>query len=88
MEGTDRVSSREPTPDLMVEREEARVRIEAAFAELPAPQREAVLLFDLEGWSHARIAESLGTSEAMSRQHLMLGRRALRRLLEEKEPIP
>jgi DNA-directed RNA polymerase specialized sigma24 family protein len=42
------------------------------------------LLFDLEGWSHAEIAASLGTSEAMSRQHVMLGRRKLRQLLTSK----
>lgn len=82
----DRVPSSHLTPDVVMEREEERTRIGAALAKLPAPQREAVLLFDLADWSHARIAESLGTSEAMSRQHLMLGRRALRRLLTGKEP--
>ena len=88
MEAADRLSSSAPTQDLVVEREEESTRIAAALSKLSEPQRQAVLLFDLEGWSHGRIAESLGTSEAMSRQHLMLGRRALRGLLTGKEPTP
>lgn len=74
-----------PGPDIRVERADLAERLEQAMRQLSAEQREAVILFDMEGWSHGEIAALLETSEAMSRQHLMLGRRRLRELLEGKE---
>ena len=77
----------EPRPgaDRRVEARDEAARLDRALRQLSREQREAVLLFDLEGWSHAEIAGLLDTSEAMSRQHLMLGRRRLRQLLEPLE---
>jgi RNA polymerase sigma-70 factor (ECF subfamily) len=40
-----------------------------------------VLLHDLDGWTHESIAESIGTSSGMSRQHLFHARKRLRALL-------
>lgn len=71
-------------PDENVQTAEAITALNAALELLTPEQRQAVLLFDLEGWSHAEIAASLETTEAMSRQHLMLGRRELRHLLKQK----
>lgn len=79
------IASRTAPPDARAERLELRMRLERALARLSVEQRQAVLLFDLEGWSHAEVATLLETSEAMSRQHLMLGRRRLRELLTNKE---
>ena len=62
-------------------RSELRGRISDALGTLSAPQRTAVLLHDLEGWTHSEIATELRTSEGMSRQHLFNGRRRLRELL-------
>lgn len=59
-------------------RGELRGRLEAALARLSDTQREVVLLHDLYGWKHAEIAEAMGISEGMSRQHLMAARRRLR----------
>ena len=70
-------------PERNVEADEELRALQSAMEKLSSEQRQAVLLFDLEGWSHAEIAESLGTTEAMSRQHLMLGRRRLRMLLSK-----
>jgi RNA polymerase sigma-70 factor (ECF subfamily) len=70
-----------PDAHRRLEQAELGAALQAALGQLTAEQRQAVLLFDLEGWSHADIAASLGTSEAMSRQHLMLGRRRMRELL-------
>ena len=75
-------------PDVRAEQADVAARLERALACLSLEQREAVVLFDIEGWSHGEIAILLETSEAMSRQHLMLGRRRLRQLLEEKEKAP
>jgi RNA polymerase sigma-70 factor (ECF subfamily) len=74
-----------PGPDTNAERLELRERLERGLMRLSTEQREAVVLFDMEGWSHGAIATFLETTEAMSRQHLMLGRRRLRQLLEGKE---
>lgn len=49
-----------------------------ALETLSPVQREIVLLHDLDGWSHAELAEALGLSEVHCRQHLFTARRALR----------
>lgn len=71
-----------------LERQELAGRLESALAALTPMQREVVLLHDVEGLSHRQIAEQVGCSEVMSRQHLFVARRALRaelgaELLEE-----
>ncbi len=58
-----------------------RKRLLAALEKLSEPQREVVLLHDLEEWTHAEIAASLDISEVMSRQHLFVARRLLRQHL-------
>jgi RNA polymerase sigma-70 factor, ECF subfamily len=60
---------------------ELRLELESALTELSEIQREVVLLNDMEGWKHREIAEALGISEGMSRQHLMGARRAMRERL-------
>lgn len=79
------VASDRRGPDRLAEDADARSRIDAALRRLSPEQRQVVLLFDLEGWSHAEIAALLETTEAMSRQHLMLGRRRMRQLLGSEE---
>ena len=85
----DSVSAAAPeNPATDTERAELRGALQSALAELSELQRQVVLLHDLEGLKHREIAESLGISEGMSRQHLMTARRALRerlgsRLLKE-----
>jgi RNA polymerase sigma-70 factor (ECF subfamily) len=74
-----------PGPERNAEAEDEFRALDAAMQKLSSEQRQVVLLFDLEGWSHAEIAASLDTTEAMSRQHLMLGRRRLRQLLSDRE---
>ena len=57
----------------------------AALATLSSVQREVVLLHDLDGWTHAEIADALGISETNCRQHLFTARRALRAELTHEE---
>ena len=64
-----------------VERNELRARLQSALALLSHVQREVVLLHDLDGWTHEAIAEVIGTSAGMSRQHLFQARRRLRAAL-------
>jgi RNA polymerase sigma-70 factor (ECF subfamily) len=63
------------------EQAELRSHLESALARLSEVQREVTLLHDMDGWKHREIAEVLGISEGMSRQHLMSARRALRATL-------
>lgn len=44
-------------------------------------QRTVLLLYDLEGWRHAEIAEALDITEASSRRHLSDARRRMRAAL-------
>lgn len=63
----------------------ARKEIEAAFAQLPAQQREAVILHKLNGWSFEQIAETLGISMTAARIRAHRGYEKLRSLLGHLE---
>lgn len=59
----------------------ARKRIEEAFAQLPAQQREAVLLHKLNGLSFEEIAQALNISATAARIRAHRGYEKLRHLL-------
>lgn len=63
-----------------------RAHLLAALAALSPTQREVVLLHDLDGWTHAEIADALGLTETNCRQHLFAARRALRAELSALAP--
>lgn len=63
-----------------------RAHLLTALATLSAQQREIVLLHDLDGWTHAEIADALGITENNCRQHLFAARRALRSELSALAP--
>jgi RNA polymerase sigma-70 factor (ECF subfamily) len=69
------------SPQLDSERAELRGRLLEALGELSEARREVVLLHDLEGWTHAAIAERLGLPPGTVRSHLYHARRRLRELL-------
>ena len=64
-----------------LERSDLRGRLEDALGQISEIQRQVVLLHDLEEMKHRDIAEILGISEGMSRQHLFNARKALRAML-------
>lgn len=66
---------------LSVRRNVKRCDLERAVLQLPATERLIYLMHDGEGYSHARIASTLGISEQDSRQGLHQGRLELRSLL-------
>jgi len=70
-------------PHREFERSAARSKVLAALEKLPERQRTAVLMYDLEGYDHAEIAEVLGIAVGTSRANLHHGRQALRRILGE-----
>src|SRR3989449_5070400 len=68
-------------PDVVAERRALAERLRGALAELPARRRMAVVLFDVEGYSHAEIAGILGIAEGTVRSEVFHARRRLRVLL-------
>lgn len=72
-----------PRPDAEAVRSELGDRLRAALADLPARRRAAVVLFDVEGYSHAEIAGILGIPEGTVRSEVFHARRRLRTLLAD-----
>lgn len=72
-----------PRPDAAAVQNELGARLRAALAELPERRRTAVVLFDVEGYSHAEIAGMLGIPEGTVRSEVFHGRRRLRALLAD-----
>ena len=66
LDGLD-IGSGEAGPLRDVERSELREELLRALSGLPELQREVLMLFDLEGWSHREIALRLGISEGSAR---------------------
>jgi RNA polymerase sigma-70 factor (ECF subfamily) len=65
-------------PDEEMERAEVRERFDAALAALTPRQREIVMLFEVEGWKGAEIAEHLGLTPENVRWHLHQAKKSLR----------
>src|SRR5881296_1005029 len=72
-----------PRPDADAVRSELADHLRAALAELPPRRRTAVVLFDVEGYSHAEIAGILGIPEGTVRSEVFHARRRLRVLLAD-----
>jgi len=58
------------------------VHIRRGLAELPARQREAVLLHEYMGYSFREVGERMGIAEATARVHAHRGREALKKRLD------
>jgi RNA polymerase sigma-70 factor, ECF subfamily len=72
-----------PRPDTSAERSALGDRLRAALQELPERRRIAVVLFDVEGYSHAEIAGILGIPEGTVRSEVFHARRRLRDLMAD-----
>ncbi|HMH82177.1 MAG TPA: RNA polymerase sigma factor [Gemmatimonadales bacterium] len=72
-----------PRPDTTAERWALGERLRQALAELPERRRMAVVLFDVEGYSHAEIALILKLPEGTVRSEVFHARRRLRTLLAD-----
>ncbi|MEE8386677.1 MAG: sigma-70 family RNA polymerase sigma factor [Dehalococcoidia bacterium] len=67
-----------PGPDVETDRRAFMEAFRAALQALPERQRAAVTLFDVEGYSHAEIAEILGIPQGTVRSDVFHARRRLR----------
>jgi RNA polymerase sigma-70 factor (ECF subfamily) len=72
------VASRGADPAELTDRRALRDAFTTALAGLPERQRIAVVLFDVEGYSHGEIAAMLGIPEGTVRSDVFHARRALR----------
>jgi RNA polymerase sigma-70 factor (ECF subfamily) len=83
LEAADEVANRaDPLHD--AENAQLREDLLGAMETLTELQREVVLLYDFEGWSHREIGGRLGISDGSARVHLFNARRALRERLTER----
>lgn len=64
----------------------AGMELAAALAELPAGQRQVILLVALEGMSYGEVAETIGVAQGTVMSRLSRGRERLRRLMDEGAP--
>ena len=58
------------------------IDLERAIAELPDGAREVFVLFDIEGYGHAEIAQLVGIAEGTSKAQLFRARQLLREKLQ------
>lgn len=68
-----------------VGRPDRRIDLGRALSGLPTIARAVVWLFDVEGFTHAEIADMTGRSVSFSKSQLARARERLRRCLEGKE---
>jgi len=68
----------ELAPDKATDRNAFRAALNTALATLPPRQRIAVVLFDMEGYSHREIADVVKVPEGTVRSDVFHARRALR----------
>src|SRR3954471_5407761 len=84
----DELTERAPDGDDVIERRERLREALDAVAALPANQRDAILLRELEGRSHEEIAVALGLSTGAARQQIFRARAALRAAATAITPTP
>jgi RNA polymerase sigma-70 factor (ECF subfamily) len=75
-----------PDPSVETEERELRERLDGALATLTEVQRNVFVLYAMEGYDHAEVAERLGVSTASSRFNLHVARRALKERLSTSLP--
>jgi RNA polymerase sigma-70 factor (ECF subfamily) len=68
-------------PDVETDRQRFRDALRKALEALPERQRMAVVLFDVEGYSHREVGEILNIPEGTARSDVFHARRALREAL-------
>jgi RNA polymerase sigma-70 factor (ECF subfamily) len=79
------LASERSSPSKQLDRDEQVVRLVEALEQLPADQREAVVLHHLKGWTLAELARHLDRQEGAVASLLHRGLKKLRTLLRDLE---
>ena len=74
-----------PGPDVQLESRQRLRSLESALAALPAEQREAILLREVEGLSYAQISAALDVHEGTVKSRIARAREALASAVRERE---
>jgi len=82
-EPTEHLMDPQPGPEHRADAHGRLRRLDAALAELPSNVRVSLLLFRVDGLSHAQIARRLGVSESMVAKYLARALRHCRDRLDE-----
>lgn len=82
---SDRVPDSKPSPFERTARTQELARLDVALGALPDKQREAVVLFFLEGLSYVEIGKRLGVPMGTVATWILRGRKALAASLEGRE---
>jgi len=75
------LATHEAGPDVETDRQRFREALRTALEALPERQRMAVVLFDVEGYTHREVGEVLNVPEGTARSDVFHARRALREAL-------
>lgn len=78
------MADRQAPPDHVTHDVLLRAKLREALSTLPERQRTAVVLFDVEGYSHAEIGAVLGIPEGTVRSDVFHARRRLRAVLGDR----
>lgn len=76
-------ASPDPPPDQTLQQREKADAVRAAILELPAEQREALVLSAYEGLSHSEIASIMDTNEKVVEMRIYRARKELRKQMEK-----
>jgi RNA polymerase sigma-70 factor (ECF subfamily) len=83
----DRVADPTPGPEERASTTERAVLMEAALARLPAEQKQALMLFHLEGLKYQAIAARLGVPMGTVATWIARGRKAIAEALGEHQEV-
>jgi RNA polymerase sigma-70 factor (ECF subfamily) len=75
------LAASDPSPSRQAIRNEDLLRLSDALMSLPAPQREAIVLHHLHGWTLDRVASHLGRTDAAVAGLLHRGLRQLKQVM-------
>ena len=88
LDGVDHMDSRDIPLDLRCIHRDLRLSIEKCLEEIPASQREALLLWHFVGLDYRTIAHITGVSTGTVKSRIFRGRRELAHLLRVQERAP
>lgn len=83
LDGHEELGSGSAGPEETLSREERKQALQAGLATLPAKERAALVLRDIEGLSTEQVAEALGSSATTVRSQISTARTKLRRFVEQ-----